>query len=343
MKHRSVTLALLCAFASATVSQTSQGPVAAAGGAPGKNAGARGHVKPLPAFVKKREKERLNAADLVAKGQATPNADGIVELRNGRFVNYRLEGTEYLTAVLIDFTDQQHGQIPEPNRAVDNSSYWSADVTPGHYYDMLFTPGGGSYGLPSMHDYYLEQSSGRFGWTGQVSNWVQVDAPQSEYGANNRRSGAGGDDLNGPVFRVVQATLQAVAASGNYGGLDLGAADQVDRYDCDGDGDFAEPDGYVDHFGIVHAGQGEEAGGAQPTRSGVTAGMPTSTMTKVLAVANSGATNCPARICGSATTRFSLKTAALASSRTSSVTISDCPISTTRLALRTTALVSGPL
>lgn len=233
----------------------------AAGGAASGRDEARGHVKPLPQFVQKSEKERVMAADLVARGQGAPDQDGLVRLKNGRYVRHRLQGTEYLTAVLIDFSDVQHGQIPAPNRATDNSSYWSADVTPQHYRDMLFTAGGGSYGLPSMRDFYLQLSSGRFTWAGQVSNWVQVDAPESEFGANDRQSGAGGDDANGVVYRVVDATLQALAASGNYGGIDLEAADKIDRYDCDGDGNFAEPDGYIDHFGIVHAGAGEEAGG----------------------------------------------------------------------------------
>ncbi len=34
-----------------------------------------------------------------------------------------------------------------------------------------------------------------------------------------------------------------------------------DRYDADGDGNFDEPDGYIDHFQSVHAGEGEETGG----------------------------------------------------------------------------------
>ena len=36
-----------------------------------------------------------------------------------------------------------------------------------------------------------------------------------------------------------------------------------DRYDFDGDGDFNEPDGYLDHFQAVHAGGGEEAGAGE--------------------------------------------------------------------------------
>ena len=33
-----------------------------------------------------------------------------------------------------------------------------------------------------------------------------------------------------------------------------------DRYDIDGDGNFNEPDGFIDHFQIVHAGGDEAAG-----------------------------------------------------------------------------------
>ena len=40
----------------------------------------------------------------------------------------------------------------------------------------------------------------------------------------------------------------------------LRSFDEWDRYDYDGDGNFDEPDGFVDHFQIVHAGGDEAAG-----------------------------------------------------------------------------------
>ena len=40
----------------------------------------------------------------------------------------------------------------------------------------------------------------------------------------------------------------------------LSQFDVWDRYDYDGDGNFDEPDGYIDTFQSVHAGEGEEAG-----------------------------------------------------------------------------------
>ena len=88
----------VCAVAVAAFAASAGGaPVAttAAGGSgsPGKNGGAAGHERPLPKFVQKWQNERLLAADLVARGKATPNADGVVELPNGRFVKHRLEDT----------------------------------------------------------------------------------------------------------------------------------------------------------------------------------------------------------------------------------------------------------
>jgi immune inhibitor A len=41
----------------------------------------------------------------------------------------------------------------------------------------------------------------------------------------------------------------------------LSQFDVWDRYDYDGDGNFDEPDGYIDTFQSVHAGEGNEAGG----------------------------------------------------------------------------------
>lgn len=233
---------------------------ASGGGAAGKTGQGNGHVVNLPRFVQKQEQERRLAADLVAQGKAVPDAGGVVTLKNGKRVRYRQQGEEYLTVALVDFADLKHGNIPQPDRTVDNSTYWPGDVSPQHYRDMLFSDGGASYGYPSMRDFYKEQSSGRFTWTGQVSNWVTVSGTAANYGANTRSGGDGSDNLNGAVSRIVGDTMTSLAANG-YPGIDLAKADQVDRYDCDGDGVYNEPDGYIDHLALAHAGEGEDAGG----------------------------------------------------------------------------------
>ncbi|MEX1156712.1 MAG: immune inhibitor A domain-containing protein [Chloroflexota bacterium] len=257
---RSIVLALaaMIALASPAAAYTPDGGA----GAPPRDGAGKGHSLTLPQFVEKWQADKAAAADLVARGLAKPDAAGIVTLRNGKKVQYRLQGTEQLTVVALDFSDVTHNNIPQPDRTVDNSTYWTADFSRQHYRDMLFSSGGASYGFPSMADFYLQQSSGRFSWQGQVSNWVQTDQPVAEYGEDSR---SGIDDANGPVYRVVDAGLKALAASGNYGGLDVTKMDKVDRYDCDGDGIYNEPDGYIDHFALIHAGEGQEAGANSDT------------------------------------------------------------------------------
>ena len=58
----------------------------------------------------------------------------------------------------------------------------------------------------------------------------------------------------------------------------LAQFDVWDRYDADGDGNFNEPDGYIDHFQAVHAGTARRPVAARRARtpSGATAGTPSS-------------------------------------------------------------------
>jgi immune inhibitor A len=82
-----------------------------------------------------------------------------------------------------------------------------------------------------------------------------------------RVQGQGVGDLGGS-WRFISDTGNAwydaqVAAGKTPAEIDeyLAQFDVWDRYDWDHDGDFDEPDGYIDHFQAVHAGQGEDAGG----------------------------------------------------------------------------------
>ena len=65
-----------------------------------------------------------------------------------------------------------------------------------------------------------------------------------------------GDSLNA-WYNAQVAAGQTLAQLNAY----LSQFDRWDRYDYDGDGQFNEPDGYIDHFQSVHAGEGEETGG----------------------------------------------------------------------------------
>jgi immune inhibitor A len=253
-KHLPIALASAAALACALTGTAQAAPPA--------NGPKGGDAIHLPGFVKKWQGEKQAAADLVARGKKTPNGAGVVKLDNGRYVQHGLETTEQMTIALIDYKDLKHNGIAEPDRTKDNTTYWAPNFSREHYQDMLFTPGGGTYGNPSLRDFYQELSSGRFAWDGQVSDWTAIDGTAEYFGADSANNH---DDKNGPTSKVVKATLDGLAASGNYGGIDITKVDKTDRYDCDRDGNFNEPDGYIDHFGMVHAGEGQEAGADSDT------------------------------------------------------------------------------
>jgi immune inhibitor A len=101
-------------------------------------------------------------------------------------------------------------------------------------------------------------SSGRFDLEGDVSDWVTVPNSEASYGQT---------ESNKDMTRFIQDTANAWYADQLAQGKTkdeivayLKSFDQWDRYDLDGDGNFNEPDGYIDHFQAIHAGTGEEAG-----------------------------------------------------------------------------------
>ena len=65
------------------------------------------------------------------------------------------------------------------------------------------------------------------------------------------------------IIRLMPGTTAQIAAGKTAAQINdyLAQFDVWDRYDMDGDGNFNEPDGYIDHFQSVHAGEGEETGG----------------------------------------------------------------------------------
>jgi len=151
------------------------------------------------------------------------------------------------------FEGPLHNNIPEPDRTKDNSTVWQADYNREHYQDLYFGTGKGT---ESVKTYYETQSSGRYTVDGYVSDWVKVKYNEARYGREDATT-----------WNLIQdAVEQWVSDQRAAGKTDaqikeaLAEYDQYDRYDYDGDGDFNEPDGYIDHFQIVHAG-GDEADG----------------------------------------------------------------------------------
>jgi immune inhibitor A len=251
------------------------------GGAPAAKP-ARTHAEddlPSPLSDKRRALMR-EAADKQASGTVTPKSvDGSKVVRLGKrpdgkpqYVETGTTRTDQIFTILVSFGDQtdprtggtagpSNGQIPEPDRnwdgsaTDDNSTYWVPNFDTQHYKDMFFGR------TDSFKDFYEHQSSGKFSVSGDVSGWVTVPYNEARYGSNDIPETDGYWNL---VRDSVNAWYQAELAQGSTPAeIDsyLSRFDRWDRYDYDGDGDFNEPDGYLDHIEIVHAGEGEEAGG----------------------------------------------------------------------------------
>ncbi|MEU9557006.1 immune inhibitor A domain-containing protein [Streptomyces fumanus] len=224
------------------------------------------------------EAQREEALNQVISGKATvKDRDGskVVQLKgkkgDGKYVELGREKTDKIFTILVEFGDKTdsryggtpgplHNSIAAPDRRKDNSTAWQADYNRKHYEDLYFGTGEDT---ESVKKYYEKQSSGRYSVDGEVSDWVKVPYNEARYGNN-----ACGSSTCSSVWNVVRDGLDAWVAEQKAAGrtdadikADVAEFDQWDRYDFDGDGDFNEADGYIDHFQIVHAGEDESAGG----------------------------------------------------------------------------------
>ena len=226
--------------------------------------------------------ERKDAVAKLLKGEAstkTINGNRVIEVKTkgkdgkagtSRYVNYPVNREEDIFTILTDFgtltkspfdttPGPVHNQIAAPDRTWDgsatddNSTYWVKDFNRDHYLEMMFGTG------ESFKDFYLKQSNGRFLAKGDVSDWVTVPYNEARYGAKNNADGYWNyvKDTATAWYNAQKAAGKSDADIKTY----LAQFDKVDRYDYDGDGNFNEPDGYIDHFQAIHAGEGEEAGG----------------------------------------------------------------------------------
>ncbi len=224
---------------------------------------------------KKQDAERTRAQQMVLKGETTPRGKNqVVKIAPGQYVELARQDEDSIFTVLGEFGDQEspfgvlqggkvgplHNTIPEPDRTVDNTTIWERDFSPGYYQDLLFSE---TKGDVSMRNYYIEQSSGVYAVNGDVTAWGKVPYRAKHYGSNYC-----GGIVCAQTWRFVEDSVNAwysgaVAQMGSEQAVKdyLAQFDVWDRYDYDGDGNFDEPDGYIDHFQSVHAGVGEETGG----------------------------------------------------------------------------------
>ncbi|WDZ86360.1 immune inhibitor A domain-containing protein [Micromonospora cathayae] len=184
-----------------------------------------------------------------------------------------------------------HNNIPNPASYAneDNNSFWVPDFSPAHFNKMLYSTQGitqrvrtdltGPDGRPgidisgrTMRNMYLEMSKGAYTVDGQASPWIKLPHSEGWYAASRcfqdetgawvagrQQSMNGHPDNPQGAGRLATDAVNALAAMDpSFPWADYDIEDQGDR---DGDGNFHEPDGVIDHLVLVHAGQGKSRGG----------------------------------------------------------------------------------
>src|SRR3954447_21948088 len=186
----------------------------------------------------------------------------LAEFGNQRHPSYPDQDTDPNTPGPTRFDGPLHNQIPKPDRTKDNKTIWQADYSREHYQNLYF---GTSKASDSLKRWYERQSSGRYSVDGMVSDWVKVPYNEARYGRSNGFPCPG--SICGNSYDLVRDGLNAWVDSQKAKGktdaqiaATLKSYDVWDRNDYDHDGNFNEPDGYIDHFQIVHAG-GDQADG----------------------------------------------------------------------------------
>ncbi|MGH3760403.1 immune inhibitor A domain-containing protein [Actinophytocola sp.] len=186
----------------------------------------------------------------------------LVEFGNERHPDYPDQDTDPETPGPVTFDGPLHNQIPEPDRSTDNTTLWQEDYSRQHFQDLYFSD---DPKADSVKNYYEKQSSGRYSIDGTVSDWVKVKYNQARYGRSDGFPCESNVCSN--AFNMVQDGVTAWYDSQIAAGkppeqvkAELAEYDVWDRNDFDGDGNFDEADGYLDHFQIVHAG-GDQADG----------------------------------------------------------------------------------
>ena len=234
------------------------------------------------AFQEKHDEARQEA--LAAKLSGKKWAQGeVVKTPKGQHVDLKLDETDKIFVVLVEFGDTQyetatekrfigpppdgsttdvtgpaHNEIAPPNRTIDNSTLWQPDYDRAHYQDMYFN---------RMKEYYETQSSGRYTIDGDVTEWVKVPFNEALYGRNycgsivcNTSRALVRDALamwvDSKLHPTDGSTPWTLQQTNDY----LATFDIEDRYDADDDGVLNESDHVIDHFQIVHAGGDEAAG-----------------------------------------------------------------------------------
>ncbi|NDI36194.1 immune inhibitor A domain-containing protein [Chengkuizengella sediminis] len=153
--------------------------------------------------------------------------------------------------LLIEYPD-----YPATSIQPEDTDHYYDEYSKEHYENLVFGENGyiGPNGetFISVKQFYEQQSGGSYSIDGEIAGWYMAQNPAAYYGGNID----GVRDKNRK-----ELILEALDAVGQDEDVDLSKFDIEDRYDLDGDGNYRESDGIIDHLMIVHSSVGEDDGG----------------------------------------------------------------------------------
>ncbi|OCQ21285.1 hypothetical protein A7985_11715 [Pseudoalteromonas luteoviolacea] len=182
-----------------------------------------------PVQVKKIQKDANLHRNLSANFNAPLVLNNEGEMSQEREWHGPITKRKVLT-ILMEFSDIPHNTLKPDN--APNKHYYE-DYNPEHYRQMSFSKNGytGPNGetLPSMREYFLDQSGGSFDLGGEVFGWYKSKHAHPHYKAN--------------THDLIKEAVYNVLADENF---------NLSDYDADNDGQ-------IDHLSIIHSTLGEES------------------------------------------------------------------------------------
>ena len=248
------TLLILALLVIAVVPAASAAPKASDGAYDDQTYVQKEDNRPDPLTTKQQEL-KTQAMEAKLNGKAYGKTH---EVARGQYVELAREGEGTIWTVLGEFADLLHNTMPEPDRAVNNTDIWVPDFSRDYFMDLLFND---APGANSMRNFYIEQSSNRYTVHGDVTDWVAVSGPAASYD-DDFNSPLGGNQVWYFLDESIDVWYNAQIAAGKTPAeinAYLAGFDVWDRYDYNGNGNFDEPDGYIDTAQFVHAGIGNES------------------------------------------------------------------------------------